>query len=138
FERDIIRFAGDQLGCGERGPLGRGRQRQIRSHKPAISMLGAQEPHAMAQTTLNLRELQTPIKARYQAQPEAARITLRVKSAGSDLADPLHCAVAPDAVTDVTWLSGAHPGVGGVGDVPCSGDLLLGALAACQEITLRM
>ena len=34
--------------------------------------------------------------------------------------------------------SGAHPGVGGVGDVPCSGDLLLGALAACQEITIRM
>jgi uncharacterized OsmC-like protein len=33
---------------------------------------------------------------------------------------------------------GAHPGVGGVGDVPCSGDLLLGALAACQEVTMRM
>ena len=89
-------------------------------------------------TILNLRELQTPIKARYQEQPEAARITLRVKSAGSDLSDPLHCAVAPEAAPDVTWRSGAHPGVGGVGDVPCSGDLLLGALAACQEITLRM
>ncbi len=38
----------------------------------------------------------------------------------------------------MVWRSGAHPGVGGVGDVPCSGDLLLGALAACQEITLRM
>jgi uncharacterized OsmC-like protein len=28
--------------------------------------------------------------------------------------------------------------VGGDGDVPCSGDLLLAALAACQETTLRM
>ena len=28
--------------------------------------------------------------------------------------------------------------MGGTGDVPCSGDLLLGALAACQETTLRM
>jgi uncharacterized OsmC-like protein len=92
----------------------------------------------MPHTTLNLRELQTPIKARYQEQPETARITLRVKSAVSDLSDPLHCAVAPEAAPDVTWRSGAHPGVGGVGDVPCSGDLLLGALAACQEITLRM
>jgi hypothetical protein len=64
--------------------------------------------------------------------------TYATKSAGSDLADPLHCAVAPDAAPDVMWRSGAHPGVGGVGDVPCSGDLLLGALAACQEITLRM
>jgi uncharacterized OsmC-like protein len=89
-------------------------------------------------TSVNLRELQAPIKARYQEQPDAARITLRVKSAASDLSDPLHCAVAPEAVTDVTWQSGAHPGVGGVGDVPCSGDLLLGALAACQEVTLRM
>lgn len=92
----------------------------------------------MTRTGVNLRELQAPIKARYQEQPDAARITLRVKSAASDLADPLHCAVAPAAVTDVTWQSGAHPGVGGVGDVPCSGDLLLGALAACQEVTLRM
>jgi uncharacterized OsmC-like protein len=92
----------------------------------------------MPSTQINLRDLQAPIKARYQEQPEAARITLRVKSSSSDLSDPLHCAIAPDAVPDVTWQSGAHPGVGGVGDVPCSGDLLLGALAACQEVTMRM
>jgi uncharacterized OsmC-like protein len=92
----------------------------------------------MTHTSVNLRELQAPIKTRYQEQPDAARITLRVKSAASNLSDPLHCAVAPAAVSDVFWQSGAHPGVGGVGDVPCSGDLLLGALAACQEVTLRM
>jgi uncharacterized OsmC-like protein len=92
----------------------------------------------VSHTSVNLRELQAPIKTRYQEQPDAARITLRVKSAASELSDPLHCAVAPEAVRDVTWKSGAHPGVGGVGDVPCSGDLLLGALAACQEVTLRM
>jgi uncharacterized OsmC-like protein len=92
----------------------------------------------MPTAAINLRELQAPIKARYQEQPEAARITLRVKSSHSDLADPLHCAVAPEAAKDVVWQSGAHPGVGGVGDVPCSGDLLLGALAACQEVTMRM
>jgi uncharacterized OsmC-like protein len=87
---------------------------------------------------MNLREMQAPLKARYQDEPTAAQITLRVKSSLSDLGDPLHCAIAPDAVSDVIWNSGAHPGVGGAGDVPCSGDLLLGALAACQEITLRM
>jgi uncharacterized OsmC-like protein len=92
----------------------------------------------MPATTVNLRELQAPIKARYQDQPEAARITLRVKSGASDLADPLHCAMVPEATPNVRWNSGAHPGVGGVGDVPCSGDLLLGALAACQEVTIRM
>jgi uncharacterized OsmC-like protein len=92
----------------------------------------------MPATSINLRELQGPIKARYMEQPDAARITLRVKSSASDLADPLHCVISPDANADVKWSSGAHPGVGGVGDVPCSGDLLLGALAACQEITIRM
>src|SRR5918911_2372156 len=92
----------------------------------------------MTTTSINLRELQAPIKARYTDDPGAARITLRVKSSASDLADPLHCAISPEAAPDVIWRSGAHPGVGGVGDVPCSGDLLLGALAACQEVTIRM
>jgi uncharacterized OsmC-like protein len=89
-------------------------------------------------TTVNLRELQAPIKASYQTDPDKARITLRVKSSPSDLNDPLHCAITPEAAPDVVWKSGAHPGVGGEGDVPCSGDLLLGALAACQEVTIRM
>lgn len=92
----------------------------------------------MPPSRVNLRELQAPLKTEYQQHPEAARITLRVKSSPSDLADPLHCAVSPEANPEVVWRSGAHPGVGGVGDVPCSGDLLLGALAACQEITVRM
>src|SRR5919108_4071015 len=92
----------------------------------------------MPSTQINLRELQAPIKARYQDEPAAARITLRVKSSPSNLSDPLHCAISPEAAPEVTWRSGAHPGVGGAGDVPCSGDLLLGALAACQEITIRM
>jgi uncharacterized OsmC-like protein len=92
----------------------------------------------MPASRVSLRELQAPLKAQYQERPESASITLRVKSRASDLADPLHCAISPEAVPGVAWQSGAHPGVGGVGDVPCSGDLLLGALAACQEITLRM
>src|SRR5437588_9335821 len=92
----------------------------------------------MTADTINIRELQAPLKARYQEAPEAATITLRVTSAGSDLADPLHCAVSPEATPDVVWRSGAHAAVGGSGDVPCSADLLLGALVACQETTLRM
>src|SRR5579859_5344376 len=87
---------------------------------------------------MNLRELQAPIKRRYEEDPEAARITMTVRSGPSDLSDPLHVAIVPDAAPGVTWASGAHPGVGGTGDVPCSGDLLMGALAACQEVTVRM
>ncbi|HEY4845804.1 MAG TPA: OsmC family protein [Candidatus Dormibacteraeota bacterium] len=87
---------------------------------------------------INVRELQTPIRQRYKDDPQAAQIRLRVRSTQSDLADPLHCAALPVTTPDITWRSGAHPAVGGTGDVPCSGDLLLGALAACQETTIRM
>jgi uncharacterized OsmC-like protein len=87
---------------------------------------------------IDIKAKQAPLRERYEADPASAPLTLSVRSAPTDLADPLHCAIVPDAVDDVVWRSGAHPAVGGVGDVPCSGDLLLGALAACQEVTLRM
>ncbi|MEI6725695.1 MAG: OsmC family protein [Actinomycetes bacterium] len=44
----------------------------------------------------------------------------------------------PEPVPEAVLRAGAHPAVGGDGDVPCSGDLLLAALAACQETTVRM
>src|SRR5437588_3425369 len=87
---------------------------------------------------INVRERQAPVRDRYTAGPESAHIVLKVHSDRSDLADPLHCGIVPDSAPSVPWKSGAHPAVGGAGDVPCSGDLLLGALAACQETTLRM
>src|SRR5467141_1818207 len=87
---------------------------------------------------INVREVQTPIRQRYRDDPQAAQIRLKVRSAQADLSDPLHCAALPVSTPEIRWLSGAHPAVGGTGDVPCSGDLLLGALAACQETTIRM
>jgi uncharacterized OsmC-like protein len=87
---------------------------------------------------INVRELQTPIRQRYSDDPQAAQIRLRVRTVKSDLSDPLHCAAVAVSTPDITWRSGAHAAVGGSGDVPCSGDLLLGALAACQETTIRM
>jgi uncharacterized OsmC-like protein len=92
----------------------------------------------MVASRVAVRELQRPLRERYEREPNSARVTLRVGCGESDLADPLHCEVKPEAGNDVIWRSGAHPAVGGTGDVPCSGDLLIAALAACQETTLRM
>jgi uncharacterized OsmC-like protein len=92
----------------------------------------------MPASTVNLRELQAPIKARYLEQPEEALIECTARSLNSDLSDPLHCEVGVDSDPALVIRSGAHPGVGGAGDVPCSGDLLVAALVACQETTLRM
>src|SRR5438034_1257583 len=92
----------------------------------------------MPPSRVNVRELQAPLRERYQADPGSAPIVITVRNATSDLSDPLHCAVRPDAIPDVEWRSGAHEAVGGAGDAACSADLLLGALVACQETTLRM
>ena len=87
---------------------------------------------------VNLREVQRPLREHYERKPGAFSIVLSVKGGDGDLSDPLHCQVAPASVPSVRWRSGAHPAVGGAGDAPCSADLLLGALAACQEVTIRM
>jgi uncharacterized OsmC-like protein len=92
----------------------------------------------MPTSKVDIRARQAPIRQRYRDDPDSAPEVLRVQGGSSDLADPLHCTVAPQSVPGVIFLSGAHPAVGGDGDVPCSGDLLLAALAACQETTLRM
>ncbi|GAC1460536.1 MAG: OsmC family protein [Candidatus Limnocylindrales bacterium] len=92
----------------------------------------------MVKSKVNVRQLQAPIRERCQGDATAGLIELRVSSAPTDLGDPLHCAVTPLAVPHVVIRAGAHPAVGGAGDEPCSGDLLLAALAACQETTLRM
>jgi uncharacterized OsmC-like protein len=92
----------------------------------------------MPASRIDVRALQRPIREAYLADPASAPRVVTVRSGQSDLADPLHCEVRPDAVPGLAWQSGAHPAVGGAGDVACSADLLLAALAACQEVTLRM
>ena len=87
-----------------------------------------------------LRERQAPLKQRYEADPESAKIVMSVRSvtAGSD---PTRCTIATTNAAGETlasWDAAAHPMAGGDGELACSGDLLLASLAACQEITVRM
>ena len=79
-----------------------------------------------------LRALQTPIKDRYRDDPDAAVITLR--AAGTLDSDGIACRVETGrALVD----AGLHPSTGGTGELACSGDMLLEALAACAGVTLR-
>jgi uncharacterized OsmC-like protein len=87
-----------------------------------------------------LRERQASLKARYDADPTSAKLTIMVRSS-TDGTDPTRCRIRTEAGGEqplANWDVGAHPMAGGDGDLPCSGDLLLASLAACQEITLRM
>ena len=82
---------------------------------------------------MTLREIQEPIKARYGAEPEAARITLR--AAGKTGEGAMSCSVD---LGRALYAAGTHPGVGGSGSAACSGDLVLAALAACAQLTCQM
>jgi uncharacterized OsmC-like protein len=84
-----------------------------------------------------LRERQAPLKARYESDPESAKLTITVRST-TDGNDPTKVRISTEAGGGVNYDVGAHPFAGGEGALACSGDILLASLAACQEITLRM
>ena len=85
------------------------------------------------QVAMDLRSLQKPLKDQYRNDPTASQITLRAKGAQTDV--PVSCSV--DLGRSI-YNAEAHKGVGGEGAGVCSGDLLLGALAACAQITCQM
>lgn len=82
---------------------------------------------------LDLRALQKPLKDSYRADPNASKITLTAR--GSQTDTPISCSVD---LGRAIYNAQAHSGVGGAGTGACSGDLLLGALAACAQITCQM
>jgi uncharacterized OsmC-like protein len=76
---------------------------------------------------------QKPLKERYRSEPGSSRITLRAQGGQTDV--PVSCSVE---LGRVVYEAQAHAGVGGPGTAACSGDLLLGALAACAQVTCQM
>jgi uncharacterized OsmC-like protein len=82
---------------------------------------------------MDVRALQKPLKDRYRADPGSSRITLTAR--GSQTGAPIACSVD---IGRAVYEAQAHSGVGGAGTAACSGDLLLGALAACAQITCQM
>jgi uncharacterized OsmC-like protein len=81
----------------------------------------------------DLRQVQKPLKEKYRNEPGSSRITL--KASGSETDTPISCSVD---IGRAVYEAEAHAGVGGMGTAACSGDLLLGALAACAQITCQM
>jgi uncharacterized OsmC-like protein len=82
---------------------------------------------------MDLRQTQQPLKERYREEPGAARITLVARGAQGD--DPVACSVD---LGRAIQQAEAHVGTGGPGTAACSGDLLLGALGACAQLTCQM
>lgn len=82
---------------------------------------------------MDVRSLQKPLKERYRREPSSSRITLTAK--GNETGSPLACSVD---IGRAIYQAEAHAGVGGTGTAACSGDLLLGALAACAQLTCQL
>jgi uncharacterized OsmC-like protein len=81
----------------------------------------------------DIRSLQKPLKEHYRREPQSSRITLTAKGGETDT--PLSCSVD---IGRAIYQAEAHKGVGGAGTAACSGDLLLGALAACAQLTCQL
>jgi uncharacterized OsmC-like protein len=82
---------------------------------------------------MDIRSLQKPLKDQYRRDPQSSRITLTAK--GGQTGTPLSCSVD---IGRAIYHAEAHKGVGGTGTAACSGDLLLGALAACAQLTCQL
>jgi uncharacterized OsmC-like protein len=82
---------------------------------------------------MDLKSVQKPLKEKYRDDPSTSRITLKAK--GGQTETPIACSVA---IGRAIYNAEAHTGVGGAGTAACSGDLLLGALSACAQITCQM
>jgi uncharacterized OsmC-like protein len=79
----------------------------------------------------DLKAAQAPLKERYRAEPEAARVTLRAEGRLGEA--EVSCRVDTGrALVE----AGLHPATGGTGLLACSGDMLLQALVACAGVTL--
>ena len=82
---------------------------------------------------MDLRSIQKPLKEKYRSDPSSSRITLKAHGDQANL--PIACSVQ---VGQKIFEAQAHSGVGGPGTAACSGDLLLGALAACAQLTCQL
>lgn len=80
----------------------------------------------------DLRDAQEPLKEEYQKDPDAAQVTLT--ATGEEEADVRSCNVD---IGRAIYEAELHEGAAGPGTGACSGDLLLGALAACSQLTAQ-
>lgn len=81
---------------------------------------------------IDLRAEQEPLKSEYAENPDAAQITLT--ATGEEQDDVRSCSVD---IGRAMYEAELHEGAGGPGGAACSGDLLLGALAACSQLTAQ-
>jgi len=87
----------------------------------------------VSKEVVDIRSLQKPFKTQYRADPQSSHITLTAKGGGTNT--PLSCSVD---IGRAIYQTEAHKGMNRSSTAACSGDLLLGALAACAQLTCQL
>jgi uncharacterized OsmC-like protein len=105
----------------------------FKTAQPKLPPVSVKWPRKKNEVAMDLRSLQKPLKDQYRNDPNASQITIQAKGGQTDV--PVACSVD---IGRAIYHAEAHKGVGGGGTGACSGDLLLGALAACAQITCQM
>lgn len=80
--------------------------------------------------SIELKNLQAPLKEKYRGEPGSAMITLKAQG---NIGEGISCNIETGRAL---VQAGLHPATGGTGFLACSGDLLLEALVACAGVTL--
>ena len=109
------------------------RPERLQDDLTEVALVSENDQAQKDEVAMDLRALQKPLKEQYRNDPNASHITLRAKGGQTDV--PVSCSVD---IGRAIYNAEAHKGVGGGGTGACSGDLLLGALAACAQITCQM
>ena len=109
------------------------RPERLQDDLTEVALVSENDRAQKDEVAMDLRSLQRPLKEQYRNDPTASQITLRAKGGQTDV--PVSCSVD---IGRAIYNAEAHKGVGGGGTGACSGDLLLGALAACAQITCQM
>lgn len=86
-----------------------------------------------------LRQRQATLAHRYRDHPDDAMVAKRARTVPHAQPDALHATVMVDGpYPTALWALGIDDKVGGASDLPNPAEMLLAALAGCQESTLRM
>jgi uncharacterized OsmC-like protein len=88
-------------------------------------------------STIDVREMLRPLRARYKEDPDSARYTYRVRASG-DSSDPRRATVESIGHPGATWAVSINEKLGGEGVLPTPGDLMLAAWAACKTLAVQM
>ncbi len=108
-----------------------------------VTTQGSRSSTALQEQVERLRSRQRALMDQYKHEPETAMIRDSARTCDANLPgdgplDPLHGWVEVGVGHQVNVPVAVHRAVGGLSDLPVSGDILCAALASCMDTSIRV